>query len=141
MDTNKTKKTQFPTADFRVISDREFTVGNRWYNQRSESQTLITGDLADFLRDYFKLQGDAVIIEDGVANGYSEYTQQWDYEARLEIGGIVAIGSSRTYSREYTNYGYGEAQRFSTGESENFWGMPQVMAKIANLAKEHYSPE
>lgn len=131
-----------PGAEFNIVSSRSFFVGpeddgyvapyngeESWLNERSETITRITGELADVLRSYFGRSGDVAVREIGEAGGYSEVTQEWSYDASLTIGNETVLSRNG----HFDTYEY----RDRTTRGSGVYSMPQLMGDIVSIARSY----
>ena len=91
-------------AETTFITLRDDFTADEWPDGEHLIETLVEGTLADRIRKRAGLDGEVIIHEFGVEGGYSEYTVEWNYEFRVEVGGKAAFASDY----EYTNVTYPE---------------------------------
>lgn len=102
--------TQLPSATFEVVRD-DYREAD-WPNSRHDRETLVTGDLADVLREHYSKSGDVTIVEHGAEGGYSEYTVEWDWDLELRIGGDSVWGQDYYWGPLDLPEGYTTAKRY-----------------------------
>lgn len=73
-----------PQAGFAVVS--EVFQGEEWPDRTTDRTTLITGELADMIREHFDIVGDVTLVEEGTEGGYSEYTQEENWDISVFVG-------------------------------------------------------
>lgn len=83
-----------------VVVTNENDPGNDWPEGRSHIRTLVKGALADRVRTRTGKAGDVHLDEIGEEGGYSEYTVEWYYEFRVEVGGETVFDTDSYSSME-----------------------------------------